>query len=81
MTPRDYLKMLESQNNACAICKKDRSEFPKNFAVDHNHITGEIRGLLCGPCNTSIGVFGVDSNLDCILRAVEYCQKTRQFKK
>lgn len=46
-----YDELSEKQDNSCAICKKHRDSFKINFAVDHNHITGEIRGLLCYHCN------------------------------
>ncbi len=42
-----YNEILKKQNNACAICKRDRSNFKNNLAVDHDHKTGEVRGLLC----------------------------------
>lgn len=47
-------EMMASQNNNCAICLKDITDRAK---VDHNHKTGEVRGLLCSPCNTSLGGF------------------------
>ena len=43
--------MLKKQNNCCAICKKHKSKFARSLAVDHDHSTGEIRGLLCFWCN------------------------------
>lgn len=48
----DCLEMLKNQKGLCAICKKDITE--KNF-VDHDHVTGKIRGLLCMKCNISLG--------------------------
>lgn len=50
-----YNEMLQQQNNCCAACKRDRSEFKQNFAVDHCHDTLKIRGLLCDGCNKAIG--------------------------
>lgn len=45
--------MLEKQNGVCAICgHKDKK---KSLAVDHDHKTGKIRGLLCGRCNPALG--------------------------
>lgn len=35
----------------CAICKKPRTAFKNNLAVDHNHKSGQVRGLLCYRCN------------------------------
>lgn len=59
-----YVQMLVNQGFKCAVCGKDHAEVPGNkwakarLAVDHDHITGEIRGLLCFECNTGIGHFG-----------------------
>lgn len=52
----DYNKILRRQKKGCALCRikkpGGRGEF---FAVDHNHKTGVIRGLLCSNCNGSLG--------------------------
>lgn len=52
ITPLEYEEMAITQNYKCAICKKETS---KKLCVDHNHITGAIRGLLCHECNIMIG--------------------------
>lgn len=57
MTPEDYDKMLEQQDNCCAICKTATPTGKwKVFAVDHCHITGKVRGLLCNECNRGMGL-------------------------
>ncbi len=60
LTLEDYDKMLLKQNYVCAICLKPETVkwrgTLKSLAVDHNHETGEIRGLLCTRCNTEVGV-------------------------
>lgn len=53
----DYGKMLASQGGKCAICHRDESDSRRSLHVDHCHETGHIRGLLCGRCNTAIGLF------------------------
>lgn len=55
MTVEDYDVMLEQQGGKCAICKSEEPK-GKRFSVDHNHKTGEVRGLLCNPCNAAIGL-------------------------
>ena len=44
-------KLLDAQNGCCAICLKPESYFKRRLAVDHNHKTGKVRGLLCFRCN------------------------------
>jgi len=64
LTMDDYDKLSAQQNNVCAICNKP--ETVKNqwgiirLAVDHNHTTGEVRGLLCNACNRALGFLDVD---------------------
>lgn len=41
--------MLESQNGKCKICDKPASH------IDHNHLTGKVRGVVCNQCNVRIG--------------------------
>lgn len=56
LSPEAYAAMLEAQKGCCAICTEQRK-----LVVDHNHETGEVRSLLCNPCNTAIGLFKEDS--------------------
>ncbi len=61
----DYTRLLELQNGVCAICKAS-----DNLQVDHCHVTQKVRGLLCGNCNTGLGMFK-DSKTS-LVRAIEY---------
>lgn len=67
-----YEQMLENQDRKCAICgRKDSGKTAnKAFCVDHCHTTGKIRGLLCMPCNRSIGQF--KDNSETLRKAAEY---------
>lgn len=49
ITTDEYNQRLQTQNNACAICLKTPGKI--KLAVDHDHKTGIIRGLLCSWCN------------------------------
>jgi len=76
----EYGDMLVAQNGVCAICrnaeKEERNDKRKALAVDHDHVTGGIRGLLCSACNTGIGKFGDDP---AILRAAaDYLDRCKQ---
>lgn len=53
ITLEQYDKMLEKQNGVCAICGKP--PIHRKLAIDHNHKTGKIRGLLCIRCNPMLG--------------------------
>lgn len=61
LSVEEYSKMLEEQNYVCAICKQPetlrdhRYGVIKHLCVDHNHETGQIRGLLCCRCNRAYG--------------------------
>lgn len=55
ITLADYDAMLIAQDGVCAICGKTPWEEEKRLAVDHNHETGRVRGLLCNNCNSGIG--------------------------
>lgn len=70
----EYLIMLAAQQGGCAICGTTSTGKRKAFAVDHNHATGKIRGLLCGNCNTGIGNLREDEGI--MLRAIEYLRNT-----
>lgn len=49
-TPEMYAELLSKQKDLCAICKgKNKTE--RHLAVDHDHATGAVRGLLCQRCN------------------------------
>lgn len=59
-----YNEMLRSQKHKCKICQKDETEvFKQTLYVDHNHTTGQVRGLLCHPCNAGLGHFRENQDL------------------
>ncbi len=61
MTLDDYDAMLAAQGGVCAICgSAEPGGSGGRFAVDHDHATGDVRGLLCAKCNTGLGLFGDD---------------------
>lgn len=59
LTLERYEALLAAQKESCAICGKECPS-GKALGVDHDHATGEIRGLLCSPCNIGLGSFRDD---------------------
>jgi len=57
ITLEDYNKMYEEQNGCCKICNSSYSKEKQALSVDHCHITGKVRGLLCNTCNRALGMF------------------------
>lgn len=63
--PHEYDALIDAQDGCCAICKglcitKTDTGIQKSLAVDHDHETGAVRGLLCARCNTAIGLLEDD---------------------
>jgi hypothetical protein len=75
----EYLKLLESQNNICAICKQPETKLDYrtgnvlNLSIDHCHASGKIRGLLCMDCNRAIGMLNDDVSI--LESAISYLKK------
>ena len=67
MTLEEYEERLIKQEGVCAICKLPDGSIKNDkwqpLYVDHNHVTGSIRGLLCHNCNVSLGLFNDDVSL------------------
>jgi hypothetical protein len=67
LSPKEYYALVARQGGACAICRKI-----KPLCVDHCHLTGEVRGLLCSTCNSALGFWG-DSPI-VVRRALKYLE-------
>ena len=71
ITPQQFDLVLASQGGCCAVCGTTDPKSKHNvFHVDHCHETGRIRGLLCNPCNLSIGLLG--DTPEALFRAYQY---------
>ena len=68
----DVEAMLKAQGGCCAICSTQFGSGKQGPHVDHDHDTGAVRGLLCGPCNRGIGLLK-DSSVT-LLAAAAYLQ-------
>ena len=62
ITLSEFNTLLKKQGGKCAICGGNNSKISRRLCVDHNHVTREIRGLLCVHCNHSLGWY---ENLKC----------------
>lgn len=51
----EYNDMLKQQNFSCLGCKTKQEQLKRRLVVDHDHKTGKVRGLLCIPCNLTLG--------------------------
>lgn len=64
ITVAEYDALLAAQGGKCAVCRspdpRGRKGATRYFFVDHCHVTGAVRGLLCMPCNAGIGNLGDD---------------------
>lgn len=78
-TLEEYNRMYQEQNGTCAICGKEETarinDILCHLSIDHNHITGKVRGLLCKKCNSGIGFLDGDSGIDLLLKATAYLQE------
>lgn len=58
ITPIQYQELLTQQKHTCAICQTDLRLLPTHDVhIDHNHTTGNVRGILCRGCNQGLGMF------------------------
>lgn len=66
----DYEEIVSLQGGGCAICGDARGADTASLAVDHDHSSGEVRGILCKICNAALGKF--KDSRDLLDRAIEY---------
>jgi hypothetical protein len=70
----EFLKL--KQSNSCAICKTPENNLDRSLAVDHNHLTGKVRGLLCNSCNLGLGKF--KDNIEILENALKYMKENEE---
>lgn len=75
-----YQELLQKQSGMCAVCHKPEQQRNRwgtfnSLAVDHDHQTGKVRGLLCAACNQGLGNFRDDVQL--LRNAAYYLETSR----
>lgn len=66
ISPSTYNFLMETQKGKCMICRNDMIK----PCVDHNHVTGKVRALLCPQCNSGLGFF--KENIVSLENAIKY---------
>ena len=79
VTPDQHAAMMEAQGNRCIICgnppKPDGVRAASRLHIDHDHVTGKIRDLICNHCNRGVGALRDDPAL--MRAAAEYIERHR----
>lgn len=76
LTLEQYQKLHDAQKGLCAVCGSPETHLdkktgePQRLSVDHDHKTGEVRGLLCRSCNRALGF--LKDNADLCMRLINY---------
>jgi hypothetical protein len=66
----DYNDLFNAQEGCCIICDVHQSNLKKPLFVDHDHVTGKVRGLLCSACNSLLGY--AHDNISILESAIKY---------
>jgi len=77
MSLNDYDDLFIEQEGVCKICKTadSKTTLTDNLVVDHDHSTGETRGLLCNTCNIALG--HLDDSPELFKEAAKYLEETK----
>jgi hypothetical protein len=67
ITLTEYEGMVNAQKGCCTICGSLKNN---ELVIDHNHLTGKFRGLICATCNSGLGFFKDDAEL--LKKAISY---------
>lgn len=70
ITKEQFNELFKNQEGKCPIC---RTELKKEIHIDHDHTTGQVRGILCGKCNKGLGQF--NDNIKSLTNAIKYLSR------
>lgn len=73
LSPGDYDRLYVIQGGKCYICQRATGA-SKRLAVDHDHISGEVRGLLCKLCNRDV-LGHLRDDIEALQRAIDYLRE------
>ena len=74
----EWLAIFEKQGKKCAICRKSEPNTQKGWQTDHDHETEQVRGIVCGQCNSILGYSG--DNPEILLQAAAYLVNNSQLR-
>jgi hypothetical protein len=72
LSSESFAELLESQGGGCAICDAEVNARDRYMCVDHDHESGQRRGLLCVRCNWALGYFR--DSVDLLKKAITYLE-------
>lgn len=70
LPPGGYAALYAAQGGRCYICRRATGA-SRRLPVDHDHATGEVYGLLCGPCNKNV-IGHLRRDVEALRRAIDY---------
>jgi len=76
ITSKQYEELFKNQGYCCAVCGRKESKGYGKMPVDHNHVTGKVRGILCQPCNVTLGK--VEEKEEILLSLIKYLRKNKE---
>lgn len=69
----DYIEIIKKQNYCCPICGVDIEPLDRTTVVDHCHLGGEVRGILCQKCNILLAM--ADDDVEILNKAITYLKE------
>lgn len=83
VTHAEFLQQWDAQQGCCSICEDALPDLMtydnrrRGYAIDHNHETGEFRGILCTNCNSLLGM--AKDSTEVLRKAIEYLDKNGSY--
>lgn len=73
LSEEQYTALLKTQNNSCAICNLVFTENGRHIHIDHSHVSGKVRGILCHHCNILLG--NAKDSVATLAKAISYLKE------